>query len=143
MCIYFKTKWTNQLKYCPSLPTTFSHFSGNFWIRISKKMSPVFEGDPILEPIFDFCERNEPVTCCILRNNQSEGAMSGEYSGCGKTSHLSVSKYFFTTSGTEAERCVWRRTLSYLCYSSRFSRNANESIVADTDRNGIASFSSS
>jgi len=26
--------------------------------------------------------------------------MSGEYGGCDKTSHLSVSKYFFTTLAT-------------------------------------------
>jgi len=62
-------EWTDQLKYCPSLSTTFSHPSGNFSNSISKKWL-VFEGDPILEPIFDFCERSEPVTCCILRNNQ-------------------------------------------------------------------------
>ena len=68
--------------------------------------------------------------------------MSGEYGGCGKTSHLSVSKYFFTILATWG-RASWRRiTLSCLCsYSGRFSRNgSNESIVADTDRNGIARF---
>jgi len=32
---------------------------------ISKKWL-VFEGDPSLEPIFDFYERNEPVTCQIV-----------------------------------------------------------------------------
>jgi len=69
-CIYFKTKWMNRsikvhfiavYYFFPSL----RQFSNS----ISKKWL-VFEGDPILEPIFDFCERNEPVTCCILRNNQ-------------------------------------------------------------------------
>jgi len=96
-----------------------------FLNSISKKW--LFGGDPILEPIFDFCERSEPVyPCCILRNNQqSEGAMSGEYGGCGKTFHLNVSKYFFTTLATWGRALFWRRiTLSCLySYSGRFSRN--------------------
>jgi len=36
LCIYFKTKWIDQLKYCPSLPTTFSHLSGNFEFHLKK-----------------------------------------------------------------------------------------------------------
>ena len=33
LCIISKqNEWTDQLKYCPSLPTTFSHLSGNFRI---------------------------------------------------------------------------------------------------------------
>jgi len=63
--IYFQTKWKDQLKYCSSLPTTFSHLSGNFQI-------PFRKNDSSLESIFDFCERSEPVTCCILRNNQNQ-----------------------------------------------------------------------
>ena len=57
---------------------------------------------------------------------ESEEAMFGEYGGCGKTSHLSVSKYFFTTLATWNRVLSWSRiTLSCLCsYSSRFSRNA-------------------
>ena len=67
-CIISKqNEWTDQLKYCSSLPTTFSHLSDNF--RISKKWL-VFGDDPILKLIFDFYERSEPVTCCSLRNNQ-------------------------------------------------------------------------
>ena len=56
---------------------------------------------------------------------RSEGAMWGEY-GCDKTSHLSVSKYFFTTLATWGRALSWRRiTLSCLCsYFGRFSRNA-------------------
>jgi len=58
-----------------------------------------FGGDPILESIFDFCERSEPDLLhpseqpVIRRSNVRNG-------GCGKTSHLSVSKYFFTTLAT-------------------------------------------
>jgi len=114
----------------PSLKQ-FSNYNSKKWL--------VFGGDPILEPIFNFCERSEPVTCCILRNNQySEGAMSGEYGGCGKTSHLSVSKYFFTTLATWDWALSWRRTiLSCLCsYPTVFlaMHGSKESIVADTDR---------
>jgi len=52
--------------------------------------------------------------------------MSREYSGCGKTSHLSVSKYLFMTLATWGRALSWRRiTLLCLCSSSgRFSRNA-------------------
>jgi len=53
--------------------------------------------NPILEPIFDFCERSEPAA---VPSEQSEGAMSREYGGCDKTSHLNVSKYFFMTLAT-------------------------------------------
>jgi len=52
--------------------------------------------------------------------------MSGEYGECGKTSNLSVFKYFFTTLATWGRALSWRRIiLSCLCsYSGRFSRNA-------------------
>jgi len=52
LCIYFKTKWMNsssQLKYCLSLPTTFSHLSGNFRI-------PSRKNDSFLEAI-QFCSQ--------------------------------------------------------------------------------------
>ena len=96
---------------------------------ISKKWF-IFGGDPILEPIFDFCERSEPVTCQIMlhsfgtTSNQKENPEN--HGGCGKTSHLSVSKYFFTTLATWGRVLSWRRiTLSCLCsYFGRFSRNA-------------------
>ena len=98
---------------------------------ISKKWL-VFGGDSILEPIFDFCERSEPVTCQIVLHPSEQPVIrrsNGECGGCDKTSHLSVSKYFFTTLAT---RSVWGQTLSWrriilscLCsYSGRFSRNA-------------------
>jgi len=38
-CIYVRTKWIDQLKYCPSLSTTFSHLSGNFRIPSQKNDS--------------------------------------------------------------------------------------------------------
>jgi len=34
-----ENEWTDQLKYCPSLPTTFSQFSGNFRIPSRKNDS--------------------------------------------------------------------------------------------------------
>jgi len=51
--------------------TSFSHLSGNF--RIPSRKNDVF-GDPILEPIFDFCERSEPVTYASFgtTSNQKE-----------------------------------------------------------------------
>jgi len=61
LCIYFKTKWMSRSNKVLSIAAyyffpSFRQFSNS----ISKKWL-VFEGDPILEPIFDFCERNEPV----------------------------------------------------------------------------------
>jgi len=46
-----QNEWTDQLKYCPSLPTTFFPSLRQFSNSISKKWL-VFGGDPILEPIF-------------------------------------------------------------------------------------------
>jgi len=64
----------------------------------------LFEGDPILELIFDFCERSEPVTCQIVHPSEQpvirRSNVQRILGGCGKTSHLSVSKYFFTTLAT-------------------------------------------
>jgi len=119
-------EWTDHLKYCPSLPT-FSHLSGNFRIPSRKKWL-VFGGDPI----FDFCERSEPVTCQIVLHPLKQPVIRRSnvrriyYRGCDKTSHLSISKYFFTTLATWDWALSWRRiTLSCFCsYSSRFSRNA-------------------
>jgi len=66
---FFQNKMNEQIKvlsiaayyFFPSL-RQFSNSTSKKWL--------VFGGDSILEPIFDFCERSESVTCCILRNNQ-------------------------------------------------------------------------
>jgi len=69
LCIYFKTKWMNRsIKVMSIAAYYFFPSLRQFSNSISKKWL-VFGGDPILEPIFDFCERSESVTC-ILRNNQ-------------------------------------------------------------------------
>ena len=123
MYIYFKTKWMNKsIKVLSIAAYYFFPSLRQFSNSISKKWL-VFGGDPILKPIFDFWKK---WTGDLLHpSEQPEGAMSGEYGRCGKTFHLSVSKYFFTTLATWG-RALWRRiTLSCLCsYSSRFSRNA-------------------
>ena len=68
LCIYFKTKWMNRsIKILSIAAYYFFPSLRQFSNSISKKW--LFGGDPILEPIFDFCERSEPVIC-ILRNNQ-------------------------------------------------------------------------
>ena len=63
--------------------------------------------------------------------------MSGEYGGCGKTSHLSVKNKYFFTLATWGRALSWRRIiLSCLCLYSGFlaMHDSNELIVADTDR---------
>jgi len=80
---------------------------------ISKKWL-VFGGDPILEPIFDFCERSEPVTCYLLREQPIiRRSNVRRIRRCGITSHLSVSKYFF--SDMRPSVVVKKKTLSCLC----------------------------
>jgi len=82
-----------------------------------------------LEPIFNFYERSESVTAFFrITNNQKEQCLENT-AGAVKHSHLSVSKYFFTTLATWGRALSWRRiTLSYChfvyLYSDRFSRNA-------------------
>ena len=57
-CIYFKTKWMNRsIKVLSIAAYCFFPSLRQFSNSISKKWL-VFGGDPILEPIFDFCERN-------------------------------------------------------------------------------------
>ena len=51
--------------------------------------------------------------------------MSGEYGGCGKTSHLSVSKYFFTTLATWGRSIVMKKNnfiISLLVFRPFFSQ---------------------
>jgi len=75
-------------------------------------------------------------------SNQKE--QCPENGGCGKTSHLNVSKYFFTTLATWGRALSWRRiTLLCLCSTVFLAMHgSNESIVADTEivRNGIIRF---
>jgi len=130
--LYFskQNEWTDQLKYCPSLPTTFpisqaifefhlekitrlwrrSNFGTNF--RFLRK---TWTGD-LLHP------SEQPVIKRVF----------GEYGGCGKTSHLSVSKYFLTTLATCDRALSWRRITLCLCSYSVFlaMHGSNESIVA-------------
>ena len=141
-CIYFKTKWMNRsIKVLSIAAYYFFPSLRQFSNSISKKWL-VFGGDPILEPIFDFCERtgdlpNRAASFGTTSNNQKECPENGngEY---GKTSHSSVSKYFFTTLATWDRALSWRRTiLSCLCsYPTVFlaMHGSKESIVADTDR---------
>jgi len=68
-CIYFKTKWMNRSIKVMSIAAYYFFSQAIFEFHL-EKMTRLFGGDPILEPIFDFCERSKPVTCCILRNNQ-------------------------------------------------------------------------
>ena len=64
--IYFKIKWMNRsIKVLSIAAYYFFLFLRQFSNSISKKWL-VFGGNPILEPIFNFCERNEPVTCQIV-----------------------------------------------------------------------------
>ena len=67
-----QNEWTDQLKYYPSLPTTFSHLLGNFRI-------PSRKNDSSLEAIqfwnqFSISAKEVnrwlAKSCCILRNNQ-------------------------------------------------------------------------
>ena len=119
LCIYFKTKWMNRSIKVLSI-TAYYFFSSlrQFLNSISKKWI-VFGGNSILEPIFDFCEKNEPVTYQIVLHPSEpviRRSNKEEYGMCGKTSYLSVSKYFFTTLATWGWTLLWRRiTLSCLC----------------------------
>ena len=127
MCIYFKqNEWTVQLKYCPSLPTTFSHLSGNFWI-------PSRKNDSSLEAIqfwnhFRFLRKKwtgdlpNRAASFATTNNQKEQCPENI---AGAVKHP-ISKYFFTILVTWDRALSWRRiTLSCLCsYCSRFYRNA-------------------
>jgi len=133
-----QNEWTDQLKYCPSLPITFSHLSDNFRI-------PSRKNDLSLEAIqfwnqFSISAKEVnrwlAKSCCILRNNRNQKKQCPE-AGAVKTFHLSVSKYFFTTLATWGRALSWRRiTFSCLCSYSVFltMHGSNESIVADTDR---------
>ena len=71
LCIYFKTKWMNRSIKVLFIAAYFFPSFRQFSNSILKKWL-VFGGDPILEPIFDFCERSELVTCCILWNNHNQ-----------------------------------------------------------------------
>jgi len=80
---------------------------------------------------FRFLRKKWTVTCQIVHPLKQPIIRRSNvrriyYRGCDKTSHLSVSKYFFTTLATWDRALSWRRiTLSCFCsYSSRFSRNA-------------------
>ena len=65
----FQNKMNEQIKVLSIAAYYFFPSLRQFSNSISKKWL-VFEGDPILEPIFDFCERSEPVTCCIVSSEQ-------------------------------------------------------------------------
>jgi len=58
--------------------------------------------------------------------------MSGEYGS--KTSHLSVSKYFFSDMRPSVVMKKNNFIMSLLVLRPFFSHGSNESIVADTDR---------
>ena len=114
-----QNEWTDQLKYCTSLLTTFSYLSGNFRI-------PSRKNDSSLEAIqfwsqfsISAKEVNRWLAASFgTTNNQKEQCLENTVSA---VKHP-ISKYFFTTRG----RALWRRiTLSCLySYSGRFSRNA-------------------
>ena len=82
-------------KYCPSLATTFSHLSDSIRTPRQKNDSS-FEAihDSTQFLVFLYDEKGcSDRPCGTDRNkSKSEGAMSGEYGGWGKTSHLNVSK---------------------------------------------------
>ena len=74
LCIYFKTKLMNRSIKVLSIVAGYFFLSlRQFSNSISKKWF-VFRGDPILEPIFDFCERSEVLlaTSFGTTNNQKE-----------------------------------------------------------------------
>ena len=82
-------------KYWPSLPTTFSLFSGSIPIPHRKNASSfeaIHESTQFLVFSYDVkCCSGRP--CVINQNNwKSEGAMSGKYGGWGQTFHFRVPK---------------------------------------------------
>ena len=73
LCIYFKTKWMNRsIKVFSIAAYYFFPSLRQFSNSISKKWL-VFGGDPILEPIFDFCERSRWLAASFgTTSNQKE-----------------------------------------------------------------------
>jgi len=118
-----RNEWTDQLKYYPSLLTTFSHLSGNFRI-------PFRKNDSSLEAIQfwnQFSISAKEVNRWLAApfgttSNQKEQCLENT---AGAVKHP-ISKYFITTLATWGRTLSWRRiTLSCLCsYSDYFSRNA-------------------
>ena len=80
-----QNEWTDQLKYCPSLPT-FSHLSGNFRIPSRKNNSSL----KAIQFWSQFSISTKEVNLWLAASfgttsNQLEGAMSRKYGGWDKT----------------------------------------------------------
>ena len=123
----FQNEWTDQLKNCPSLSITFPISQVIFEFHL-EKMTRLWRRSNF-GVNFRFLRKkwtgDLPNRAASFETISNQKEQCPEYGGCGKTFHLSVSKYFFTTLATWGRALSWRRTLSCLCsYSDRFSRNA-------------------
>ena len=115
-----QNEWTDQLKYCPSLLTTF--LSGNFRIPSRKNDSSLEAIQFWSQFLISVKEVNRWLAASFGTTRRSNVRRIRR---CSKTSHLNVSKYFFTTLATWGRALSWRRiTLPCLCYSGHFSRYA-------------------
>ena len=132
LCIFFKTKWMNRSIKVLSI-TAYYFFPSlrQFSNSISKKWL-VFG---VIQFWSQFSISAKEVNLLHPSVIQwSERTMSGEYGGCGKTSHLSVSKYFFHDMRPSVVMKKNNFIISLLVFRPFFSQCTNESIVADTDR---------
>jgi len=114
-----QNEWTDQLKYYPSLPTTFSISQAIFEFHLEKMTR-------LWRRIFQFwsqfsAKEVKRWLAASFRTTSSQKEQCPENTAGTVKSHLSISKYFFTTWALS-----WRRlTLSCLrSYFGRFSRNA-------------------
>ena len=126
LCIYFKTKWMNRsIKVLFIVAYYFFPSLRQFSNSISKKMTRLWRRSNF-GANFRFLRKKW--TGDLLHPSEQpviRGAMSGEYGECGKTSHLSVSKYFFTNFSNMRPSVVMKKNnfiMSLLVFRPFFSQ---------------------
>jgi len=120
-----QNEWTDQLKYCPSLPTTFSS-QAIFEFHLEKmtrlwKWSNFGANFRFLRKKWTGDLPNRAASFGTTSNQKEQCPENGE---CGKTSHLSVSKYFYDFSDMRPSVVMKKNNfiISLLVFRSFFSQ---------------------